>query len=190
MQQILAMAILMLSTSITSCPVSAQTPQPCESEGDTQLRDAIVESRNFVALTWVERGPDWHTSFDSAAVARNPFASHKEQSGAVATHGQIWARDVSCGIVKRDGNAGAEISYSAASYRFNEDGRGWSKPLKNGVLIVFELALKEDRWTVNGTKADRSVLLPDIVLRRPKPEELPNPKAWLDKRRFHGQNAF
>ena len=180
--QIWAMAVMFGAVGFSS-PVSAQTPQLCESESDAQLREAIAQAHNFIALTWVERGPDWHAAFDSAAVARNPFASKKVQSGAPATHGYIWARDVSCGITNSEGNAGAAITYSAMSYRFNEDGRGWSKPLRNGVLIALDLVLKDDRWLVTDRSAERSVMLSENILRLPKPEELPNPKEWPDKRR-------
>lgn len=174
--------VLILAAYSTAPSAHAGTSQPCENVADLSWRQAIAEAQSFVAKSWVQLGPDWHVAFDSAPVARNPFALEKEVPGAKETHGFVWARDVGCAIKPGDDPSVVKIAYTAKAFRFSQDNTTWSKPQKNGVLIALELTLKSGNWVIADRSSEFSVLLPDVVLRLPKHDELPNPTAWPDNR--------
>ncbi len=174
--------VLLLGMSGVSGALCAEPDQPCDGVSDVQKQQAVNQAAGFVAKTWVERGPDWHTVFESVAIKKSPFALPNDAAGTPATKGYIWARDVSCSIKPGAESSIYKIAYTAAAVRFNQDNLGWSKPLKKALVIALEVSFMEDQWSIADKSAEFSVLLAGDVQRLPKPDELPDPKAWPDKR--------
>jgi hypothetical protein len=173
---------LLLAAIASGSAVRVAAAQSCDSVNDASLREADTQANAYIAKSWISRGQDWITAYDTPEVRRNPFATEKDASGAPASHGQIWARDISCIITDDPATGLVKLTYTAAVFRFSEEGKSWTRPQKNGVLIALELRLKDGQWSVTDRSADLSVLLPEDVLRLPKPEEIPDQAAWPDKR--------
>ena len=173
-----------LILGVACCPASAraQATGPCDGVTSVREQAAVAVAANFVAKTWVENGPDWFAAYDSKSVPRNPFAVSKDVSGGAAIHGYVWARDVTCTIGSGPDAASVLMTYAAGAVRFKEGKASWSKPLKNSVLVVLELSDSNGNWTVADKSAERSVLMPENILRHPEPAELPKPNSWPDKR--------
>jgi hypothetical protein len=179
---VLSSLALALASFISAAVTRAETQQACENVADLSWQQAIVQSQSFIAKAWVQHGPDWHVAFDSAPVARNPFALEKDATAAPQSRGFVWARDVVCGIKPGDEGSTVRIAYTAKAIRFSQDNKSWSKPQKNGILVALELTLKNGNWTIAEKSSEFSVLLPDAVLGLPKADELPNSAAWPDNR--------
>lgn len=177
-----AAVTILLAATASAGTVRAGTGQHCDSVNDADLREAVTQAKAYIAKSWASRGPDIVTAYDTPEVRRNPFAIKKDASGARATHGRIWARDISCLVTDDPATRMVKLTYTAAAFRFNEDGDRWTKPQKNGVLIALELSQKDGQWSVADRSGDFSVLLPEDVLRLPKPDEIPDQAAWPDKR--------
>lgn len=179
-------AIIFVSISLSlmgaGCIANAAAAQTCDSLNDEPLRDALTEAGLFISKTWTIRGPDWLTAYDTPEVRKNPFATKADESGAAASHGLIWARDVACTIANGTDADVEQLTYAAAAFRFNEDGKGWTKLQKNGVIIALDLIRKNGQWSISDKSAERSIILPENVLRLPKADELPLQGAWPDKR--------
>jgi hypothetical protein len=173
---------LLLEIAGAAGALCAETAQPCDVVSDVHQQQAVRQAASFVAKTWIERGPDWHSVFETGAIKKNPFALPKDAAGTPATKGYIWARDVGCSIKPGAESSIYRIAYTAAAVRFNQDNLGWSKPQKNALLIALELSLKDGQWSLTDKSAEFSVLLAGDVQRLPNPDELPSPKAWPDKR--------
>lgn len=175
------LAVIMLPIADAGA-VDPKAPIACESVADAGWQQAVAEAQSFVVKSWVQRGPDWHAVFESAPVARNPFAIGKDVSGAAATRGFVWARDVVCDVKQGDDPSAVKIAYTAKAFRFSQDNKSWTKPQKNGVLVALELTLKNGNWVIADKSNEFSVLLPDVVVRIPRSDEIPNPAAWPDNR--------
>jgi hypothetical protein len=173
---------LLLGVAGVAGALSAETAQPCDGIADIQQQHAAIQAASFVAKAWIERSPDWHTVFESAAIKKSPFALPNDAAGTPATKGYIWARGVSCSIKPGAESSIWKVAYTAAAVRFNQDNLGWSKPQKNALVIALEVSLKDGQWSIADKSAEFSVLLAGDVQRLPKPDELPDPKAWPDKR--------
>jgi hypothetical protein len=179
-----ALSNLALIMGVACCPASvqAQPTATCDAITDVQERAAVAAAANFVAKTWVENGPDWFAAYDSKAVPRNPFAVSKDISGGVAVHGYVWARDVACNYSRGADAAHATVTYAAGALRFKEGKTGWTKPLQDSVLVALDLSFDDENWSVVDKSPERSVLMPENILRRPEQPELPKPASWPDKR--------
>lgn len=175
-------ATLLLVTIASGGTVRAEATQSCDSVNDASLREAVTQANLYIAKSWMSRGPDLITAYDTPEVRRNPFATKKNASGAPASHGRIWARDIVCTMTNDPATGALKLAFTAAAFRFNEDGKRWTKPQKNGVLIALELRPKDGQWSISDRSAEFSVLLPEDVLRLPKLDEIPDQAAWPDKR--------
>ena len=174
--------ILLLVAASAVGTVQAAANEPCDGVSDGSLKEAVSHAKDHISKVWVNRGPDWIAAYDTPDVKRNPFAIEKGATGSPALHGRVWARDVSCRLVNEPSGHLVKLTFTAAAFRFNEDGKRWSKPQKNGILVALELRQKDGQWAVIDRSAEFSVMLPEGVLRPPKSEELPDQAAWPDKR--------
>ena len=182
MRQVLTALTFVLGVGCFSCLSLADALQSCGGVTGIREQAARAGADSFISKTWVDRGPDWIAAYDSKPVARNPFAVAKDVSGGAAIHGFVWARDVTCTIGSGPDAASVLVTYAAGTVRFKEGKIGWSKPLKDSVLVVLELSKTNGNWTVADKSAERSVLMPENILRHPEPAELPKPNSWPDKR--------
>jgi hypothetical protein len=166
------------------CPVDgwADAVLSCDGITDLQVRAALSGAQSFIAKTWVERGPDWIAGYDSKAVARNPFAVSKDDSGGAAIHGYVWARDVTCSVGSGSDASHVSVVFTAGAVRFKEGKAGWTKPLRNGVLVALDLNQSDGNWVIADKSSEQSVLMPENILRHPELAELPKPESWPDKR--------
>ena len=177
-----AFAALILAAASLPVSTRAGSAQQCEAVTDAQTQAAIASAVNFVSKTWVERGPDWISGYDSKPVARNPFAVSKQDSGSAAIHGYVWARDVSCRVIGGLDGGLLSVTFTAGAVRFKEEKTRWSKPQNDSVLVALDLLLSDGNWAVTDKSAERSVLSPENTLRHPETSELPKPNLWPDKR--------
>lgn len=182
MRRVLTALTLVLGVGCFSGLCLADALQSCEDVTGVREQAARAAAASFIAKTWVDRGPDRIAAYDSKPVPRNPFAVSKDVSGGAAIHGFVWARDVTCKIGSGPDAASVLMTYAAGAVRFKEGKMGWSKPLKDGVLLVLELSETNGNWTITDKSAERSVLMPENVLRLPELAELPKPNSWPDKR--------
>lgn len=182
MRRALADWAVILGVACCPAPVWAQATGDCDGVTDLQERAAVSAAANFVAKTWVENGPDWLVAYDSKPVPRNPFAVSKDISGGAAVHGYVWARDVACSYSRGADAAHATVTYAASAVRFKEGKMGWTKPLKSSVLVTLDLSFDDGNWIAVDKSAERSILMPENILRHPEQPEWPKPASWPDKR--------
>ena len=154
----------------------------CESVEERQLRATLADIEKGLDRLWVKRGPDWHVAYDIAATPKNPFDRNAQSSGAVATHGYAWVRDVTCKITDGDNPNTRVVIYTATAFRFKEDRSKWSEPLQNGTIAAFLLTPDGPQWAIQDKSKDETIFLPEGTMRQLRPDELPQSKAWPDKR--------
>lgn len=177
---VVVVSVVLLGLLGSAARVEAKDARTCEGVNEEPLVRAIADARQYIAKSWTTRGPDWITVYDTPEIRRNPFAPKKDEAGASAIHGWIWARGVRCTVSEQDTGV-ARLKFTATAFRFRENGNGWTKPQKNGVIVALEATLKDGNWLISDKSAEQSVLLPEGVLRPLRTDELPDPKLWLDK---------
>ena len=174
-------ALLAPMTCFTNA-VEAGPAQPCDRAEMATLREGIAEADGVLAKIWVKRGPDWHVAYDIAAVPKNPFALRNLDYSVPASHGYVWARDVTCSVSASDKPGIFAVTYTAAAYRFKEERTKWSMPLADGVIAEFSVTIQDTKWSLEDKSREQAVFLPENSMRRPRTGELPPLKVWPDPR--------
>ena len=161
---------------------AAESDLNCDSVVDPQQVQSVKDARAYAALSWLQIGPDWHTSFSTKATVQNPFDVSRTSEPSPPVRGQIWARDVVCKIKPLAEGQGYAVLFTATKVRFKDGRSPWSKPQKNGVLIALEVIGTQDAREIRDSSEGLSVVLPDSVLRVPTPDDLPGLAKWPDPR--------
>jgi hypothetical protein len=159
----------------------------CDAVSDASLIAAISEARTQAEKVWLV-GDDWRLAFDVKGTAPNPFDLKKDEAVPASEpfSGLVWARDVVCSVEGAHDAAPVVVSFSAKRYRTREGDAAWSMPLKNGLLAIYEMVRDGDRWIAHDRSSERSILLPEAILRRPTTAELERFSGWPVKQNRSG----
>lgn len=164
--------------------VAAQ-PVPCAQVVDPSHRAALADAENWLAVRWARHGAVWLTQFTLRPEPRSPFGTTitgravgssgemQPPSAAVAAApiaGQASVATLSCTTYEVGPDLSYVVRYSGRGLRFNENAKGWTKPLRTSIIHVLEVrssATSSGGPAVVELGEVRTALPPDMQLTAP-----------------------
>ncbi len=145
--------------AIGSASASAQ-PVPCATVTETVHRAAIVEAERWMAARWVRQGTVATADYALARAPSLPLglgtfgatAKGGEMLGSngatTKITGRISVTNLACAtyeIASIGAGRRFAVRFTGNALRFDENARGWTRPLPAAVLHVLEVAAPEGR---------------------------------------------
>lgn len=167
-----ALLVAFLTASSHRPAVASAKNVPCGEVSEPALFAAITKNYEAFASKWLVIGQDWFSSYNVKLEDKNPLLPNKEPARQVS--GYVWTKDVRCTADMTDKDKSWTVRITGRHIKFNEEGGGWIKAVKKGILAQYQYTEEDGHWTVKDRTAEASVLGGDDAERRPRAENLPS----------------
>jgi len=159
----------------------AAPDRSCAAAKEPWAADAIAEAHKLLGETWLAVGDNRYTAFALKAPPANPFdlAARKSEPAQATPRGFIWIGGLNCTVTAAEPDRSITLSFEAGALSFNENGEGWTRPMRNAKLTQVIVVREGTGWKASEQRTDYSALLPEEKLRKPAAEELPAANAKL-----------
>lgn len=180
-----AIIVFVLAMTMTMSTVArSQTkssPRVCDKVSEPWLKAAVAEGQKLLSQSWLVVGSHYYAAYDVKTAPANPFdieARKAAAAGAEQIRGYLWASDLRCTIGNAEPDQRIELNFEAAALSFHENGLAWTKPFRAKLLLIV-VARVGSTWVASDERGEYSVLMPELKIRRPAPEEIPPTNAKL-----------
>lgn len=155
-------------------------PLDCAKAGDAAPPAAIAAAEVELHRLWLNAQTDLFIAFSAKVEKRNPFDLSPPALEPGPIGGMIQARAPRCTILAKDTGDAVLVRFTSPFYRFYEQATGWSRPLRDGLVMEVVVTRVGDGWQARDTKSDEGIIVPDETIRRPSEAELPKLARWTE----------
>lgn len=164
-------------------PPVARIVQPsvaCSKVTDAAELTAIAEAERLLHRQWLKAQSSLLLAIAAKVEKRNPFDLSPRPPGGSSSGGFVEAMEPRCAIGRQASAEVFLVRFTTPFYRFHEPDTGWSRPLRNGIVLEAEVRRAGDGWHARDTKPDNAIVEPDETVRRPNEAELPKLEPWSE----------
>jgi hypothetical protein len=155
-------------------------PVACTALSDARLAAGIVEAERSLTRLWLRTDAGLFVAYTMGAPKRNPFDLSPKSSGDEATiSGIIQAKPPQC-TAQLLPDRQLLIRFTTPFYRFFDPTTGWSRPLRDGLIMEVALRPVGDIWEGRDTGSEAGILLHDESVHRPGERDLPKLTRWIE----------
>lgn len=151
--------------------------QPCSEAKEPAGLSAALEHRDQL---WLKQADAWFTAYTLKGEALNPLIPQGDRvANQPIPHGFVFASELHCMLLSERSQQ-LQIGLRATTYRFHENAGGWSKAMRDGIIMVIDV-IKDPKslaWQARLISDDIAVLPPDATFRMPATNELPPHDKW------------
>jgi hypothetical protein len=162
-----------------SAPGDGGTFVPCSALSDPRFAGAVDEAWRTLERLWLKTRNGLFIAYTMEATKRNPFdLSPKSPRDEAPISGMIQARLPECSA-QPIANA-LLVRFTTPFYRFYDPTTGWSRPLRDG--LVMEVAIRQvgAGWEGRDTRTEAGILLHDESVHQPAERDVPKLKRWAE----------
>jgi hypothetical protein len=152
----------------------------CAKITDPSQLAAIAEAERLLHRQWLKTRSSLFVAFAAKVEKRNPFDLSPRPPAGAAAGGFVEAMEPRCALEAPASPDGFLVRFTAPFYRFHEPDTGWSRPLRNGLVLEAHVRRTDDAWQARDTKPDVAIVEPDEAVRRPIEAELPKAEPWAE----------
>lgn len=171
--------------AMSPAPTLAEPPKlqelDCATLTDADQRALAELGRSKLAETWLASGTGWLAAYDIGGDEKNPLLPHAKSEPSVTIRGFVFASGWTCALVPSADPNQALLKLRAITFRFNENGAGWTNPGSNGLVLSLLGKRSSGAWTATPVGADDTIFPQGTVLRRPALQDLPPHATWPAK---------
>lgn len=161
-------------------PRAAAAGTACAKVTDGAQHAAIAEAERLLHKQWLKAQANLFLAFAAKVEKRNPFDLSPRPPEGSSSGGVVEAMEPRCTIEAGPTTEGFLVRFTAPFYRFHEPDTGWSRPLRNGLVLEAEVRRAGAAWQARDTKAEIAIVEPDEPVRRPLETELPKLEPWAE----------
>lgn len=157
---------------------AAQIPI-CETLVDPLGTDALRAARQRLLALWLEHGGSHFASYSMAGEQRNPF---DRQAGPLmgGRDGVVEALVPRCLVEASGDGRSYRFRFVAPYYRFHEAAAGWSRPMRDGLMLAVSLEREGETWRELPVGEAPTILVAEQAPRRAVVEQLPKTTRWRE----------
>ena len=182
-----AAVLLAASWSVGTLGSVAAGPVVCSTVKDPAHSAAVAAAEAWRAARWAQTGRIWSTAYEIKLAPAMPlgigsFGKTEQLSGGAPPTAPIAGiatiATVACTTYELGPNQAFVVRFAARGLRFNENGQGWSAPLRQAVVHALEVrpgasnAAASPAWEIVEMPEARTALMPGTRLSRPTPEQI------------------